>query len=68
MKADVKAQRPAMNASGHVVADRLVGSIFHCLSVARKRNGKGLGSLPLHVENTELPEFWGHFVGGTGLW
>ena len=28
-----------------------------------KRNGRGLGGLPLHVENAGLPEFWGHFVG-----
>ena len=36
IKADVKARRPALKVSGHVVADRPVGSLFHCLSVAGK--------------------------------
>ena len=45
-----------------MVADRLVGSLFHCLSVAGKKNGKGLGSLSLHVEtvrqfSSSLPGF-----------
>ena len=26
--------RPVLKVSGHAVVDRLVGSIFHCLSVA----------------------------------
>ena len=29
-------RRPALKASGHVVAERFVGSLFHCLSVAGK--------------------------------
>ena len=29
MKAEIKAQRPVLKASEHVVADRLVGSLFH---------------------------------------
>ena len=33
IKADVKARRPARKASGHVVADRLVWSLYHYLSV-----------------------------------
>ena len=33
-----------------------------------KRNGKWLDGLPLHDENAGLPEFWGHSVGGVGLW
>ena len=47
IKVDVKARRPALKASGYVVADRLVGSLFHCLRVAEKMNGKRLGGLPL---------------------
>ena len=58
---------PALKASEHVVANRLVGSLFHCLRVAGKINGKGLGGLPLHIENVGLAAFWGHSVGGTGL-
>ena len=33
---DIKARKPALKASGHVLADRLVGSLFHCLRVALK--------------------------------
>ena len=47
------AQRGAMKASEHVVADRIVGSLVHCLRVAGE-NGKGLGGLPFHVENVGL--------------
>ena len=46
-----------MKAAGHLEANRLVGSLFHCLSVAGKMNGEGLGGLPLHVENGGLPMF-----------
>ena len=54
IKAEVKARRPALKASGHVVAGRFVGSLFHCLNTG-KGNGKGLGGLPLHVGNAGLP-------------
>ena len=37
IKADDKARRPALKASRHVVGDKLVGSLFHCLRVARKK-------------------------------
>ena len=48
------------------MADRLVGSLFHCLSVAGKRLviGKGLGGLPLDDEHAGLSEFWDHSIGG----
>ena len=36
---NVEVPRPAPKASGHEVADRLVGSLFHARSVAGKRNG-----------------------------
>ena len=42
-----------------------MGSLFHCLRVAWKMNGKGFDGLPLHVENAGLPAFWGLSVGGT---
>ena len=35
--ADVEARKPALKASGHEVADRRAGSLFHCLSGAGKK-------------------------------
>ena len=37
MLADVEVRRPALKASGHVVVDKLVGSLFHCLIVAGRK-------------------------------
>ena len=36
IKPEVKARRPALKASGHVVTDRLAGSLFHCLSAGKR--------------------------------
>ena len=49
--ADGEAPKPALKVSGHCMAERLVGSLFHCLSVAGKQSGKRLDGLLSHDAN-----------------
>ena len=37
--ADVETRWPTLKTSGHELDNRLVGSLFHCLIVAGKRDG-----------------------------
>ena len=55
MLADVEARRSALKTCGYEMVDRLVGSLFHCLSVAGKMNSRGLGGLLIHEETLVFP-------------
>jgi len=69
IKADVKARRPSQKASVHMVADRLVGSLFHCLSVAGNISMvKGWVVCPCTSKTLGYSSCGGYSVGGTGLW